>query len=60
MATSVAALIKSETGVDPVMIEGAGGVFDVKIDEDLVYSKDETGRFPENDEILGILKQRTE
>ncbi len=37
------------------LIEGAGGIFDVKVDGRLVYSKHETGRFPEDAEILDLL-----
>ena len=38
------------------MIEGGGGIFDVKIDGMLIYSKHETGRFPEDEEVLGIIR----
>jgi len=34
------------------MIEGKGGVFDVKVDGSLIYSKHETGEFPEHSLIL--------
>jgi selenoprotein W-related protein len=37
------------------LIEGSGGVFDVKVDDKLIYSKFQTGRFPEHDEILAEL-----
>ena len=37
------------------MIEGSGGIFDVKKDGKLIYSKHETGRFPEQDEICDML-----
>ena len=30
---------------------GSGGVFDVKVDGKLVYSKHSTGRFPEPGEV---------
>ncbi|MDE3262311.1 MAG: Rdx family protein [Acidobacteriota bacterium] len=38
--------------MEPELIEGGKGIFDVAVDGDLVYSKYDTGRFPENDEIL--------
>ena len=41
----------------PKLIEGKGGIFDVVIDGKKVYSKHETGRFPEADEILPSLKK---
>jgi len=40
----------------PRLIEGSGGVFEVRAGRKLVYSKKETGRFPENDEVLKSLR----
>ena len=37
-------------------MKGDNGIFDVVVDERLVFSKDEAGRFPENDEIVGLLR----
>ena len=42
--------------VDPELIKGGGGIFDVRRDGELIYSKDETGRFPEDAEVLQALK----
>lgn len=39
------------------MIRGAGGVFDVMVDGRKVFSKHETGRFPEPGEVSGALKK---
>jgi len=36
-------------------VKGSGGVFDVTADGTLVYSKHQTGRFPENAEVLQAL-----
>jgi selenoprotein W-related protein len=38
------------------MIPGSGGVFDVEVDGALVYSKKQTGRFPDPGEVTGLLK----
>jgi len=43
-------------GEKPRLIEGGGGIFDVKADGKLVYSKHQTGRFPESGEVLKLLK----
>ena len=51
----MAAEIKQQTGVDPDLIKGDNGVFDVVVDGRLVYSKHKTGRFPEHPEVLGQL-----
>lgn len=40
------------------MIEGRGGVFDVRVDGDLIFSKHDQGRFPEHDEVLAGIKKR--
>jgi selenoprotein W-related protein len=36
------------------LITGSKGVFDVSVDGDLIYSKAETGRHAEPDEVLGL------
>jgi selenoprotein W-related protein len=54
-ASSLAAKIKREFGINAELIKGGGGVFDVKADGKLIYSKHETGRFPENQEVINAL-----
>ena len=54
----MAAALTDEFSITAELIEGEKGVFDVVADGDLVYSKHETGRFPENDEIVQALKAR--
>jgi selenoprotein W-related protein len=39
-------------------VEGGGGIFDVKVDGKLVFSKFDAGRFPEDEEILSALRGR--
>lgn len=39
-----------------MLIEGAGGIFDVRVDGALVYSKHETGEFPNEDALLAELQ----
>ena len=43
--------MKKEFGIASKLIKGSGGVFEVTVDGELVYSKKATGRFPEHDEI---------
>ncbi len=52
-AASLADAIKSSFGINCQLIKGGGGVFDVVVDGNLVYSKDETGVFPDNEQLLG-------
>jgi selT/selW/selH-like putative selenoprotein len=54
----LAAAIKNELGIDSTLIKGDRGIFDVKADGALVFSKYEEERFPTHDEILGALRAR--
>jgi len=38
------------------LIKGSNGVFDVEIDGKLVYSKRNTGRFPNRGELLTLIQ----
>ena len=51
-ATSLAAEVKKSKGIDATLIKGSGGQFEVMLDGQLIFSKKQLGRFPENQEIL--------
>lgn len=53
----MAAEVKQELGIDVELIEGSHGIFDVKADGKLVFSKNTTGRFPNAGEVGGLLKK---
>jgi len=53
----LAAAIRSEFGVEAELVKGENGIFDVEVDGRRVFSKHEVGRFPENDEVLALLRQ---
>ena len=46
----------TESGVPATVAEGAKSQFDVLSDGKLVFSKQEQGRFPEEDEILALVR----
>ena len=48
----MAAAIKREKGIDAELIQGAGGIFDVEVNGQVIYSKHQTLRFPTDQEIL--------
>jgi selenoprotein W-related protein len=48
--------VRRETDVEPTLIEGSNGVFDVVVDGQRVFSKHESGRFPDTEEILARLR----
>ena len=39
------------------LIPGHGGVFEVTLDDRLIYTKSDTGRFPNAGEIAGIINK---
>ena len=52
----MAARIRDELGVEAELVEGGGGIFDVHRDGERIYSKHDTGRFPEDEEVLARLR----
>jgi len=48
----LAAEIESTFGVNPELIPSKGGCFEVVADSNLVFSKNDQGRFPENAEVI--------
>lgn len=56
----MAAKIKDTLGEETFIIEGAGGIFDVNVDGKLIYSKHETGEFPDEDALVKELQGRAD
>ena len=52
----MAAELKEALGVDATLIEGSRGIFDVKVDGRLVYSKATTHKFPDSGEVSGLVQ----
>lgn len=42
------------------LIPSKGGCFEVWVNEDLIYSKLDTGEFPDEDQILEVVKGRVQ
>ncbi len=55
-AASLVAKIKEDMDITEKLIPSSGGVFEVKANGKLIFSKRQSGRFPENEEIVEILK----
>ena len=43
-------------GFSSELIESSGGVFEIKANGHLIFSKKQLGRFPENEEILSLIE----
>jgi len=48
--------LKDALGIDAAMETGRTASFEVVNDGKLLFSKLETGRFPTNEEIIGLIK----
>lgn len=56
MAASLADAIKAEFGCDVTLTPGRGGILDIVVDGELVFSKHQKGYKPGPDEVVGLLK----
>ena len=52
----MAAEIKKQLGVESQLVRGAGGIFEVHVDNKKLFSKKEAGRFPSEKEIVDQLR----
>jgi selenoprotein W-related protein len=43
--------------VSAELAKGGGGIFDVEMDGEIVFSKKQAGRFPEHEEVLASLRK---
>ena len=42
------------------VVPGKGGIFDVHLDGDLVFTKSMLGRYPQPDDVIPLLRERIE
>lgn len=52
----MAAEIRKQLGVDSKLVRGSGGIFEVHVDNQKIFSKKEAGRFPTEKEIVDQLR----
>ena len=51
----MAAKIENALGTAPELIPKGGGIFDVAVENELVYSKSQTGSFPDEEQLINEL-----
>ena len=56
-AASLADELHNAFGVKAKLVPGRNGIFDVIVDDKLIFSKSQTGRFPETGEVVAKLKR---
>jgi selenoprotein W-related protein len=54
----LAAELKKALEVDSELVASHGGVFEITVDNDLVFSKKSLGRFPNEGEVLGLIRSQ--
>ncbi len=60
IAASLSKVIEIETGMKSVLVHSREmGAFEVAINDELIFSKKASGRFPDSGEIIRILKVKT-
>jgi selT/selW/selH-like putative selenoprotein len=48
--------LKQAFAADAKLIKGSGGIFDVRVDGAMVFSKHNVGRFPDPGEVVSLVK----
>jgi selenoprotein W-related protein len=49
--------MKKELGIDCELVASGGGVFEVSVDGKLIFSKKKIGRFPDDGEVVRLLRK---
>lgn len=57
MAQELLTTFEGELG-EVALVPGTGGIFDVHLDGELIYSRKEEGRFPESKELKQLVRDR--
>ena len=56
-ATAIEAELYNEFGIESLLVKGETGSFDVFFNDELIFSKRATGRFPDPGEIVQLLDE---
>jgi len=49
--------LKKNLGAGIELVPGSNGIFDIKVDGKIIFSKFEQGRFPQPDELIRLIKK---
>jgi selenoprotein W-related protein len=58
MAQELLATFAEEVGSVKLTPDATGGVFDVRVNDELIWSRKERGRFPESKELKQLVRDR--
>ena len=54
----MSAEVEKTTGIIPILTPGSGGIFDVKLNDNLIFSKHKQRRFPNDGEVAELLNKQ--
>lgn len=57
MAQELLTTFTTELG-EVALVPGTGGIFEVRLEEELIFSRKEQGRFPESKELKQLVRDR--
>jgi len=57
MAQELLTTFTTELG-EVALVPGTGGIFEVRLEEELIFSRKEEGRFPESKELKQLVRDR--
>ena len=57
-AAGLADELKQHFELDVELVKSSGGRFEISLDGDLIFSKAQTGRFPQPGEIAALIKEK--
>ena len=57
MAQEILTTFEQEMG-EVALVPGTGGIFEVRLDNELIFSRKEVGRFPESKELKQLIRDR--
>jgi len=46
--------------MDAELIKGSGGEYEITLNDELIYSKNETGVFPDEEKLISLIKEKTD
>ena len=49
--------LQNKFSADVEILEGSGGVFEVELNGDSIFSKKESGRFPNENEVIDLIEE---
>jgi len=50
-------MIKKELGISTKLTPGSNGIYDIVVDGKTIFSKHQEKRFPDNEEIIKLIKE---